>query len=150
MSSGKGHLIFGIIAVFVFLFIVSNYFFVPNTIDIVLYVVIGILFSLWPDVDTKSLGQKLFYTLFFFTDLYLIWLEEYKIAAYLGLIIILPVLAKHRGWTHSKAAMILVPLPILLYPMWVNAALDFSFLPYYAIAVTGYFSHLLLDGKIFK
>ena len=79
---------------------------------------------------------------------FLIFKEEYQIAAYFGLIIILPILAKHRGWTHSKIAMVLVPLPILLYPMYIKNSMDFSGAPYYAAAVTGYFSHLVLDGEI--
>ena len=81
-------------------------------------------------------------------DLILIYLEEYKIAAYFGLIIILPILAKHRGWTHSIPAMFLIPSPILLYPIYVAGSYDFSGAPFYACAVTGYFSHLVLDGEI--
>ena len=84
----------------------------------------------------------------FLLDLFLVYSEEYKIAAYFGLIIILPILAKHRGWTHSIPAMFLIPAPILLYPIYVSQSFDFSGAPYYACAVTGYFSHLVLDGKI--
>ena len=148
MSTGKGHIFFGFIISFIFIFVISNYFFKPDLKDIILYIVIGVLFSMWPDIDTKSKGQRFFYSIFFLTDCYLIWLQEFKIAAFFGLLIILPILAKHRGWTHSRPAMLLIPLPILLYPMWVNNSLDFSNLPFYAIAVTGYFSHLLIDGKL--
>ncbi|MBZ0265964.1 metal-dependent hydrolase [bacterium] len=150
MASGKRHLFVGLLSVYFFTFIISNYFFQPSFLDVLLYVVIGLLFALWPDVDTKSLGQKVFYMIFFLTDLYLIFTLQYKLAAFFGLIIILPVLANHRGWTHTRAAMILVPLPILLYPMITNRTLDCSNLPFYAIAVTGYFSHLLIDGQLFK
>ena len=34
--------------------------------------------------------------------------EEYKIAAYFGLVIITPLLSKHRGWTHSSLTMFLL------------------------------------------
>lgn len=149
MSSGKGHLLFGLICIFGSIFLISNYFFKPSIQDIVFYIVIGLLFALWPDVDTKSIGQKVFYTLFLNMDVYLIYNQEFRTAAYFGLIIILPVLAKHRGWTHSRLAMVIVPLPILFYPIYQTGTLDLSNLPLYAIAVTGYFSHLLIDGKIF-
>ena len=148
MAVGKGHLFGGFIFVLIFLHTITNYFFRPDLFDIVLYIAIALMFSVWPDVDIKSIGQKFFYTIFFLTDCYLIYNDEYKIAAYFGLIIILPILAKHRGWTHSKIAMILVPIPILLYPMYINNFMDFSGAPYYAAAVTGYFSHLVLDGEI--
>ncbi len=148
MASYRGHLLFGLFVVACFIFFAANYFFTPSSLDVALYLGIGLLFALFPDVDTKSLGQKLFYTIFFVTDVFLILKQQYKIAAFFGLTIILPLLASHRKWTHSKAAMILVPLPILLYPMWRARELDFSNLPFYCAAVIGYFSHLLLDGKL--
>ena len=58
--------------------------------------------------------KKFFYTVFFIVDVFLVYKEEYKIAAYFGLIIILPILAKHRGWTHSILAMLLVPAPSII------------------------------------
>jgi len=148
MATGKRHLFVGLVFVYIFIFFISNYIFKPSLQDIILFIVIGLLFAIWPDIDTKSLGQKVFYTIFLLMDVYLIWKHQYKIAAYFGLIIILPVLAKHRGWTHSKIAMVLVPLPILLYPMIAGGLLDFSNLPFYTVAVIGYFSHLLLDGRL--
>jgi membrane-bound metal-dependent hydrolase YbcI (DUF457 family) len=81
-------------------------------------------------------------------DCYLIIMREFKIAAYLGLIIILPILSRHRGWTHSKIMMILMPLPLLLYPMYTTQTVTLIGLPYYIAAVVGYFSHLLFDGMI--
>ncbi len=147
MSDGRKHIIFGLIVVVLTLFI-TDYFLVLTTTQKVLYVAIGVMFSVWPDVDVKSMGQKLFYFMFFFADCYLIFMKEFKIAAYLGLIIILPILSRHRGWTHSKITMILLPLPLLLYPMYTTQSLTLYGLPYYIAAVVGYFSHLLFDGMI--
>ena len=90
--------------------------------------VIGMLFALFPDVDTNSKGQDLFYWIIFPLD----------------------VLAHHRGWTHSKWAMFLIPLPIILIPwLYSDNVLPIS-LVYYGAAVVGYFSHLFLDGLIWK
>ena len=150
MASYKGHLVFSFLIVFGFIFLISNYLYQPSTKDIILYIVIGLLFALWPDIDIKSLGQRLFYSLFFVTDVFLILNRDYRTAAYFGLLIILPVMAKHRGWTHSKTAMLVIPLPILIYPIWVTRSLDFSNLPFYCAAVIGYFSHILLDGRFMK
>jgi formate/nitrite transporter FocA (FNT family) len=117
--------------------------------EIVIFAAIAIMFALWPDVDIKSIGQKLFYTIFFVTDIVLIfYFQEYKIAAYFGLLIILPVLAKHRGWTHWRTTAILLPAPLMLAPMYMYGGTLLEGAPYYCAAVTGYFSHLFFDKKL--
>jgi hypothetical protein len=150
MASGKGHVVGGVAFVWLFLIVLSNYFFIPSIMEIFIYSSIIILFSLWPDIDISSLGQKVFYTIFFFTDIALIfYFKEIEIAAYFGLLIILPILANHRGWTHWKITAILLPTPILLAPyFFLDGALSDG-LPYYFSAVTGYISHLFFDGELF-
>jgi len=112
--------------------------------------VIGMLFALFPDVDTNSKGQDLFYWIIFPLDVLLVYAGQFQAAAYLGLIAILPILAHHRGWTHSKWAMILVPLPIILIPWLYSEQVLAISLVYYGAAVVGYFSHLFLDGLIWR
>jgi membrane-bound metal-dependent hydrolase YbcI (DUF457 family) len=112
--------------------------------------VIGVLFALFPDVDTNSKGQNIFYGLALVTDILLLWQGYIQAAAYLGLIAMLPIVGKHRGWTHSKPAMFLIPLPILVIPYVYNQKIIPIALVYYGAAVAGYFSHLLFDGLIFK
>jgi hypothetical protein len=149
MASGKGHLLGGLVFLWAFLTILANYFFVPNSMEIIIYGAIIILFSLWPDVDIKGLGQKFFYTIFFITDLFLIfYFEEYKASAYFGLLIILPILAKHRGWTHYRSTAVLLPLPLITVPFYVFNGSLIEGVPYYLAAVTGYFSHLFFDKKL--
>lgn len=107
-----------------------------------------LLGALIPDVDTDSKGQRLYYLVFALVDLGLIIHEFYMWAAWLGLFAMLPAIGSHRGWTHTWWAMFLVPTPILAMPallLGVDAAQ--LFLPYYIAFVTGYFSHLLLDGE---
>ena len=149
MASGKGHLVGGFIFLWAFLTILANYFYVPSVMEIVIYGAIVVLFSVWPDVDISSLGQKIFYSIFFVTDTALIfYFQEYKIAAYFGLLIILPVLAKHRGWTHWRTTAILLPAPLMLAPMYMYGGTLLEGAPYYCAAVTGYFSHLFFDKKL--
>ncbi len=112
--------------------------------------VISVLFALFPDVDTNSKGQNIFFGLALAVDIALIWSGNIQAAAYLGLIAMLPVVGKHRGWTHSKLAMLLVPLPILVVPYLYNDNILPISMVYYGAAVAGYFSHLLFDGLIFK
>jgi membrane-bound metal-dependent hydrolase YbcI (DUF457 family) len=124
--------------------LLSNWQFVVG-----LYIV-AILFGLWPDVDTNSKGQDIFFGLAFITDVMLIVYGRIEAAAYLGLLGMTPILGKHRGWTHSKVAMILVPLPIVIVPYVHNARILPTAALVYGAAVAGYFSHLLFDGLIIR
>ena len=149
MSSGKGHIVGGFVFLWLFLTVLSNYFFVPSAMEIVIFAAIAIMFALWPDVDIKSIGQKLFYSIFFITDVVLIfYFKELETAAYFGLLIILPILAKHRGWTHWRSTAILLPAPLMLAPMYMYGGTLLEGAPYYCAAVTGYFSHLFFDKKL--
>ena len=149
MASGKGHILGGLVFLWLFLTILANFFFVPSAMEIIIFAAIAVMFSLWPDVDIKSIGQKVFYTIFFVTDAVLVfYFQDYKTAAFFGLLIILPILAKHRGWTHSRLTAILLPTPLLLVPMYVFEGSIAQGIPYYFAAVTGYFSHLFFDKKL--
>lgn len=107
-----------------------------------------LLGALFPDVDTNSKGQNLYYAVFATVDLGLILKGLYIWAAWLGFFAMLPAIGSHRGWTHTWWAMILVPFPILAVPVVVQGVDAVSgFLPFYAAFVSGYFSHLLLDGE---
>ena len=149
MASGKGHILGGLVFLWLFLTILANFFFVPSAMEIIIFTAIAVMFSLWPDVDIKSLGQKVFYTIFFVTAAILIfYFQDHKTAAFFGLLIILPILAKHRGWTHSRLTAVLLPTPLLLVPMYVFEGSLAQGIPYYFAAVTGYFSHLFFDKKL--
>lgn len=112
--------------------------------------IVGMLFGLFPDVDTNSRGQDIFYWAILLTDILLIWIGRLEAAAYLGLLAMAPIVGKHRGWTHKKWAMFVVPLPIILVPyLYSPDNLPLAVL-FYGAAVTGYFSHLLLDGLIWR
>lgn len=112
--------------------------------------VLAILFGLFPDVDTNSKAQDIFFGIAFVVNILLIVNGHIQAAAYLGLIAMLPIIGHHRGWTHSKWAMVIVPLPILLIPYLYNQANLPIAAIFYSAAVAGYFSHLLLDGLIIR
>lgn len=112
--------------------------------------VVSMLFGLWPDIDTNSKGQDIFFGAGFLLDIILIWQGYIEAAAYLGLLAMTPIVGKHRGWTHSKISMFLVPLPIVIVSFLYRDAIVPATLMIYGAALVGYFSHLLLDGKIVK
>ncbi len=114
------------------------------------FFVLSVLFALFPDVDTNSKGQDIFIGLAFATDVLLILNGNFHAAAYLGLIAMLPIISHHRGWTHSKWAMFLVPSPLIILPVLYDERLIIAASVYYVASFSGYFSHLLLDGLIWK
>lgn len=116
----------------------------------VAFFVLSVLFALFPDVDTNSKGQDIFFGLAFAVNVLLILNGKYQAAAYLGLIAMLPIISHHRGWTHAKWAMFVVPSPLIILPMLYNEKLVIAAAVYYLAAVSGYFSHLLFDGLIWK
>lgn len=135
-----------------FLFSVDAAYKQFSTLELVIYPItlfgLCLMFGLWPDVDTNSKGQNLFYSIFFLVDVVLIATQRFEEAAYLGLFALLPALGKHRGWTHTWWAMVLVPLPLLVLPYLHLPERPLAGLPFYGAAVVGYFSHLFMDGLV--
>lgn len=159
MASYRGHLFGGFVAAVGYTLAVTmlpvaqmaEYAHVLNGTEAIAAVfVIAMLFSLFPDVDTKSKGQWIFYWLVFLLDGLLIWTRHLEAAAYLGLIATLPLLGHHRGITHRKLAALIVPLPIVIIPYLYNEKMLPISVVYYGAAAIGYLSHLLLDGLIVK
>ena len=135
---------------------------------------VAVLFGLWPDVDIKSKSQKIFYRVLFVLNVVLIvFLERYLESALLGLFAMLPIMSKHRGWTHAKLTMILLPSVFLFvpiyagYPEWrsgstfaeqLDALRDWddlphavlSGIPFYVAGFIGYATHLHLDSILFR
>lgn len=157
MSGYRGHLLgatvaFGLFAgvlnaVFAVSVLPSDWMLFDSYVFGVSLLAITLLFALWPDVDTNSKGQDIFYAIFMACDVFLIVTQNFQAAAYLGMLAMLPIVGKHRGWTHSKVAMLVVPLPFLLFPYLYAPETPLIGLPFYAAAVVGYASHLILDRK---
>ena len=145
-----------------------------NPLKVIGCFAIAVLFGLWPDVDIKSKSQKIFYTILFVLNVALIvfW-RKYLESALLGLFAMLPIMSKHRGWTHARVTMVLLPGLFLLvpiyaaYPEWhsggtfldaFNAILEWeelsstvlTGLPFYVASFIGYATHLHLDGILFR
>lgn len=159
MAGWKGHVGGGLVCLAVYAAAVS---FVPiqrfaeaanllhNWEALAAIFVIGALFAIFPDVDTNSKAQDLFFGIVFLLDILLIATGGIQAAAYLGLIAMLPIVGHHRGWTHKIWAMFVIPLPILIVPYLYSQDLLVLGIVYYGAAVVGYFSHLLFDGLIWR
>ena len=126
--------------------------------------VVAVLSGLWPDVDIKSRSQQIFYRIFLIFSIILILRKQYLQSAVLGIFAMLPLLGKHRGWTHSRLTMLLLPAIFLVLPFYFEgAAVDLDNLksshnlnfirsgfPFYTASLIGYASHLHLDGMLLR
>ena len=115
---------------------------------VLLLLSIGLLSACFPDVDTESKSQRLFYRLLILLDIWFILIGDYRTAALLGVGAMLPLLGKHRGWTHTWLAMLLVPALFLLVPMYLKQTFETFAAVCYIVSVSAYASHLVLDGYI--
>lgn len=148
MSLYKGHLAGGALAFVIYILVLVFFFSYKPTYSVLIWFGLCILGSIWPDIDTNSLAQKLFYGFFLVLDGIFLLSGRYKEAAILGFFALLPIIGKHRGWTHSISAAFIVPSPLIVLPI-LKPELRAGGLEYYTPVVIGYLSHLILD-KQFK
>ena len=81
---------------------------------------LGTAFALFPDLDVASVPQRWFYRAAAALLLVLISQGRAGDAALLGLLALLPLMHRHRGWTHRWWAVPLVPLALFL--CWAGLA----------------------------
>lgn len=101
--------------------------------------------SLFPDIDTKSKGQKYFYRLFAVACLALVYARHYKMVAFMSIGSFVPLVVVHRGVLHR--AWFVVGVPIALYGWYVLTTGAVSYRLGYdtLFFIVGALSHLLLD-----
>lgn len=145
VSTGfKEHLLFGAVVWALFYWLSTTFLGLKDPVVILVTLALTELAALFPDVDTNSKGQDIFYFAFMAADAYLLWKGYYKEAAILGFLAMLPVVVHHRGWTHWWISAFVIPLPLLL-PMFFDSPYAAGGYFYYAAAVIGYVSHVFLD-----
>ncbi len=153
MPGYRGHISvsIGITAVF---YLVVSIFSLSVGIFLEPEVIIGVLisvllFGLWPDVDTNSLGQDIFYPIFLITAIVLLIMNRTFESAVVGIFSMLPTVGKHRGWTHSWWAALLIPsLFLIIIPSLMTRDINLTLWPYAASGTVGYLGHLFADGEL--
>jgi len=99
MPNYKAHLAVGFLTyVGVINLIPSHYYATDMIADGLLLCLIG---SLFPDVDVKSNGQKIFYSLLAVLMIHLVMLKAWFWLSLVALMAIVPLLVRHRGIFHN-------------------------------------------------
>jgi len=106
MPNYKGHLVGGFIVYCIIIGIGTLY--ATSFMVLLQWLLSTLAGSLFPDIDTKSKGQKLLYTLLFVMSLVLLVQKRYRLIAYCGVVAVLPLITRHRGIFHKLWFIILI------------------------------------------
>ncbi len=154
----KGHVTGGAISSsFIF---VSSYFLAISIMEITEPTVLAAVcffMSLFPDFDTASIPQRWFYRVVLVLVIYLYSISEYEMIALCAFLSPLPLLHKHRGWTHWKITPFIVSVIIIyLYDQEKGLLHEdlkitiINYLMFIISVVLGHYTHLFLDSKFFR
>lgn len=145
MSNYQGHLAGGL-----FVYLISMYFMISNQqmvsfatgLEWLLFCLLG---SLFPDVDIKSKGQKIFYWMVLILGTILLFNKRGQALITLGVLAIFPLLVRHRGIFHRLWFIMVVPLAVawLACRYWPTCSNIIFFDALFFIV--GAISHLWLD-----
>ncbi len=123
---------------------------------------IAVFMALFPDLDSASILQRWFYRLVFIYLVVLFIGDQMGLFAAITFISLLPVLHKHRGWTHSPLTpFILAVFIIVIVELQANNNKWFGSFSiqevwestknhwiYIMACVLGHYSHLALDKRL--
>jgi hypothetical protein len=146
MANYKGHLSAALIAAIIICIILAPFAFSFTTIGVWLFCAsIGALF---PDIDTKSKGQKLFYICLL--PLFILFFLQEWLLANLILIFaaVVPLVVNHRGITHRLWFLFLVPATLALVLISYYPSLRHEIIFCLLFFCIGAFTHLWLDFGI--
>jgi hypothetical protein len=148
MSNFKEHQNNGIISAIIvgIILIISNNLINISLLDIILPVLLTYIYSLFPDIDVKSVPSKFFYSIITALLIILYIYQLHKIANIIAIISIIPQLVKHRGVFHNPITAVIIPTNIF-YIYYIDA-ISFQYASIcYLASVFGYIIHLLKDTK---
>jgi len=98
MPSYRVHLVGGLVTYLIILQMMKQS--EPSLMTILFGLLFCLLGALFPDIDVKSKGQKVFYSLLLGVLIMLLYKQQYCLFAVMSLLGIIPILVKHRGIFH--------------------------------------------------
>ncbi|KKP24805.1 MAG: hypothetical protein SZ59_C0001G0123 [candidate division TM6 bacterium GW2011_GWF2_28_16] len=152
MPKYKTHLFAGFL-VYIIIFLVFSVLNLATKIpDSYKFLYLGscLLGSLFPDIDTKSMIQKILYFLLFIALLIAVFMQKWQFCAILGVISLIPIISNHRGITHRIWFIIFIPFVIPMSIYYYNKNLLEPVFIAYLFFVAGAISHIFLDKSISK
>ncbi len=143
MANYRGHVAGGCIAYIVLLSFFNHY--CSSGFVAVEWFLCTFAGSLFPDIDTKSRGQKYFYWLVLSVLVALIISGRLDLIAIASILIVLPMLVRHRGIFHNFWFIVLMPTAVWFFVGSLIPAISDKLFFDVAFFVGGAISHLWLD-----
>jgi len=148
MAQFKGHLVGGFIAWLLVGFFAFSY--APSPLFAVIWLLCALAGALFPDIDIKSKGQKLFYLALI--PIYIVLLLKGFVLAALCLAFaaFIPLISHHRGLFHSWWFLMILPSVLAIVIISYYPGMKFQTLFALLFFIAGAFSHLWLDFGLKK
>ena len=148
MPSYKGHLAGGVAAYVVVLQAIK--YLEPNIHIIIQGFLFCLLGSLFPDIDTKSKGQKVFYLLLLLFLIYCLVMQRWNLFVVVSLLGILPMLVRHRGLFHEIWFLFFIALFSTIIIKSLQSNYEHLLLANSWFFFAGCLSHVFLDRFLTK
>jgi len=146
MPSYKGHLVGGLCVGAILLYLLRVTFYPVSLIKAIELLICCLAGSLFPDIDTKSRGQRYFYYSIFCILIFCALYKKYQACSCISIVSFLPLLVPHRGLCHRLWFVIVVPLTVwFLCYVYVSTAYARLYSLNILFFIAGAISHLWLD-----
>ena len=149
MSGYRGHLVGGFIT-----FAIVRTILIPLTgqpiPQEIVCLSLTLLGSLFPDVDIKSKGQQIFYSLALLIAAMAFATRSWNSLAWLGLMCFFPLAVVHRGPMHNPYVLIATPWIIARGLQGLFPNIHALSPMYHVFFIAGALSHLVLDFGLIK
>ena len=109
-----------------------------------------LLGALFPDVDIKSKGQKVFYSLAFIIAIIAFLSRAWNSLAWLGMMCFFPLAVVHRGPMHNPYVLIATPWIVARSLQQLFPTIHALSPMYHVFFIAGALSHLVLDFGLIK
>ncbi len=143
MPNYKGHLVGGIVAFFIVINII-----IVRKVSLVIaleWLCFTLLGALFPDIDTKSKGQKIFYKALVVLLFILLIKQCFSAIILLSFIACLPLIVRHRGMCHELWFILGAPLATAFFLSFYFPQFSSLMLWDTLFFIVGAFSHVYLD-----
>jgi hypothetical protein len=147
MPGYKGHSAGGLLTFFVLFVALRPHIDAKTAVVLCACTIAGALF---PDIDTKSKGQKWFYRVVFFCLIVLLLLQQFFFFAVLSLLVGLPLVVDHRGLFHRLWFIVTVVGVTIGVLDWYQVFLLRETILPALFFVAGAVSHLVLDVGLLR
>jgi len=147
MPGYRGHLVGGAIAFVVACNVIKTFYTKMSwsPMEVIVGLTLCLLGALFPDIDIKSVGQRVFYSFALALSIFSILTNQHSLLAVLCVITLFPLVVSHRGVIHRLWFVVFVPLLVPLIVSYGNPSLFAPSFVLYIYFLFGAISHLILD-----